>query len=226
MKIELMIHILISLFSLSGLIIYYRAFLLGYKMHHHQKQVRPDLPEKLYYMSTYPAIIWYVLPFIRQPRMCGIFDWIGGDFTFYNVIYILVTISIFIFFFCIWGKKSVSKNAEATKSAFYAPSRLLTDGIYARVQHPMIIGDILAHFSLVLLSGGIYTCILFPIYIFIDYCMIKIQVKYSLEPYFASELMEYRKKTPALLDSRLAMILLLMVVLLLSNVLISIGVIG
>ena len=153
--------------------------------------------------------------------MCGVYDWIEGELTTYNVVYVLATISIFIFFFCIWGKKSVSKNAEATKGTFYAPSRLLTDGIYARVQHPMVIGDILGHFALILFSGGIYTCILFPIYVFIDICMIRIQVKYSLEPYFASELKEYRKRTPALLDRRLTMILLLMIVLLISNVIIS-----
>lgn len=221
MNTELIVHIVISLLSLSGLIVYYRAFTLGYKMHNHQKVVRADIPEKLYYLSSYPAFMWYVLPFISQPRMCGVYDWFGGELTTYNVVYVLATISIFIFFFCIWGKKSVSKNAEATKGTFYAPSRLLTDGIYARVQHPMVIGDILGHFALILFSGGVYTCILFPIYVFIDICMIRIQVKYSLEPYFASELMEYRKRTPALLDRRLMMILLLMIVLLISNVIIS-----
>ena len=60
---------------------------------------------------------------------------------------------IFQFLFCClyislaFGVKSLFlKNIEATKSAFYAPSKLLTEGIYARVQHPMIIGDILGHF--------------------------------------------------------------------------------
>ena len=221
MNTELIVHIVISLLSLSGLIVYYRAFTLGYKMHNRQRVVRADIPEKLYYLSSYPAFMWYILPFISQPRMCGVYDWIEGELTTYNVVYVLATISIFIFFFCIWGKKSVSKNAEATKGTFYAPSRLLTDGIYARVQHPMVIGDILGHFALILFSGGIYTCILFPIYVFIDICMIRIQVKYSLEPYFASELKEYRKRTPALLDRRLTMILLLMIVLLISNVIIS-----
>ncbi len=221
MNTELIVHIVISLLSLSGLIVYYRAFTLGYKMHNRQRVVRADIPEKLYYLSSYPAFMWYILPFISQPRMRGVYDWIEGEFTTYNVVYVLATISIFIFFFCIWGKKSVSKNAEATKGTFYAPSRLLTDGIYARVQHPMVIGDILGHFALILFSGGLYTCILFPIYVFIDICMIRIQVKYSLEPYFASELKEYRKRTSALLDRRLTMILLLMIVLLISNVIIS-----
>ncbi|UVQ59302.1 hypothetical protein NXY18_22235 [Bacteroides faecis] len=66
---------------------------------------------------------------------------------FFNVLYIPVSFLLFVYFFGIWGKKSVSQNIEATKSAFYAPSKLLTEGIYARVQHPMIIGDILGHFS-------------------------------------------------------------------------------
>ena len=157
MNTKLIIHIVISLISLSGLIVYYYAFLLGYKTHNSQ------------------------------------------------------------YFFGIWGKKSVSQNIEATKSAFYAPSKLLTEGIYARVQHPMIIGDILGHFSLVLLTGGIYTCILFPIYVFIDLFMIKIQVKYSLEPYYKSELIVYRKKTPVLLDQKLLFIVLFMALLVICN---------
>ena len=138
-------------------------------------------------------------------------------FVFFNVLYIPVSFLLFVYFFGIWGKKSVSQNIEATKSAFYAPSKLLTEGIYARVQHPMIIGDILGHFSLVLLTGGIYTCILFPIYVFIDLFMIKIQVKYSLEPYYKSELIVYRKKTPILLDQKLLFIVLFMALLVICN---------
>ncbi|MDB0739652.1 methyltransferase, partial [Bacteroides xylanisolvens] len=210
MNTKLIIHIVISLISLSGLIVYYYAFLLGYKKHNSQLKKQSKIPEKLYFMSTYPALIWYVLPFIEQPRMHGIYDWLNGEFVFFNVLYIPVSFLLFVYFFGIWGKKSVSQNIEATKSAFYAPSKLLTEGIYARVQHPMIIGDILGHFSLVLLTGGIYTCILFPIYVFIDLFMIKIQVKYSLEPYYKSELIVYRKKTPVLLDQKLLFIVLFM----------------
>lgn len=217
MNTKLIIHIVISLISLSGLIVYYYAFLLGYRKYNFQLKKHSKLPEKLYFMSTYPALIWYVLPFIDQPRIHGIYDWLNGEFTFFNVLYISLSFLLFIYFFCIWGKKSVSQNIEATKNAFYAPSKLLTEGIYARVQHPMIIGDILGHFSLVLLTGGIYTCILFPIYVFIDLCMIKIQVKYSLEPYYKSELLVYRKKTPALLDRKLIFVVLFMVLLFIGN---------
>ena len=92
-----------------------------------------------------------------------------------------------------------------------------TSGFSGFIQHPMIIGDILGHFSLVLLTGGIYTCILFPIYVFIDLFMIKIQVKYSLEPYYKSELIVYRKKTPVLLDQKLLFIVLFMALLVICN---------
>lgn len=80
MNTKLIIHIVISLISLSGLIVYYYAFLLGYKKHNSQLKKQSKLPEKLYFMSTYPALIWYVLPFIEQPRMHGIYDWLNGEF--------------------------------------------------------------------------------------------------------------------------------------------------
>ena len=87
MNTKLIIHIVISLISLSGLIVYYYAFLLGYKKHNSQLKKQSKLPEKLYFMSTYPALIWYVLPFIEQPRMHGIYDWLNGEFVFFNVLY-------------------------------------------------------------------------------------------------------------------------------------------
>ena len=88
MNTKLIIHIVISLISLSGLIVYYYAFLLGYKKHNSQLKKQSKLPEKLYFMSTYPALIWYVLPFIEQPRMHGIYDWLNGEFVFFNVLYL------------------------------------------------------------------------------------------------------------------------------------------
>lgn len=221
MDTDLMIHIIIGLISLSGLLIYYYAFLSGYKKYNSKSRTSSKFLEKLYFVSTYPAIIWHILPFIKQPRMHGIYDWFNGTFSFFNIIYVLTCLGLFVFFFCVWGKKSVSKNFEATKGTFYAPNKLLTDGLYARVQHPMITGDILGHFSLILLTGAIYTGILFPIYIFIDLCMIKIQVKYSLEPYFKSELLIYRKTTPAFLDRKLKFVTLFIVLLLVINLLIS-----
>ncbi len=87
MNTKLIIHIVISLISLSGLIVYYYAFLLGYKKHNSQLKKQSKLPEKLYFMSTYPALIWYVLPFIEQPRMHGIYDWSGRTL---NNLYILL----------------------------------------------------------------------------------------------------------------------------------------
>lgn len=221
MNTNLMIHIIIVLISLSGLLIYYYAFLLGYKKCNGKSRTPSKLLERLYFVSTYPAVIWYILPFIKQPRMHGIYDWFNGTFSFFNIVYVLMCLGLFVFFFCVWGKKSVSKNFEATKGTFYAPTKLLTDGIYARVQHPMIIGDILGHFSLILLTGAIYTIILFPIYLFIELYMIRIQVKYSLEPYFKPELLLYKKTTPAFLDRKLKFVALFIVLLLVINLLIS-----
>ena len=106
MNTKLIIHIVISLISLSGLIVYYYAFLLGYKKHNSQLKKQSKLPEKLYFMSTYPALIWYVLPFIEQPRMHGIYDWLNGEFVFFNVLYIPVSFLLFVYFFG-FGVKSL-----------------------------------------------------------------------------------------------------------------------
>lgn len=220
MNIYIILQIVLVAISLTGLCVYYYAFVIGYN--NYKKGIVSSFPKKLYFASTYPALIWYVLPFIKQPRIHGIYDWINGKFHLFGTIYIIITLVIFLYFFFFWGKKSVSKNLEATKDTFYAPRKLLTTGIYARIRHPMIIGDILSHFSLILFAGSIYTLYIFPIYILIDLFMIKIQVKFSLMPYFREELLAYKKKTPSLLDRRLMLVVCLLLSLLFTNFLLSI----
>ena len=216
MDLYIALQLTLVIISLTGLWVYYYAFKTGYN--NHKQGIKSSVPKKLYYASTYPALIWYVLPFVKQPRIHGIYDWIDGDFNIPSSVYIIITLSVFVYFFIFWGNKSVSKNFTATKESFYAPKKLLTDGIYGRVRHPMIIGDILCHFSLILFTGSIYTLCVFPIYILIDLYMIKVQVKFSLMPYFRKELLAYRKTTSSLLDRRLTLVLCLLLLLLFANI--------
>ena len=51
--------------------------------------------------------------------------------------------------------------------------------------------------------------------------MIKVQVKFSLMPYFREELLAYKKTTPSLLDRRLTLVLCLLLLLLFINILLS-----
>lgn len=223
MSLNFIIHAIVVIISLLGLIIYFYAFYLGYKYHHLGKE--SNLPEKLYFTGGYPALIWYALPFFKQPRMQSIYDWFRGDFTAFNLVYVLVLLGIFIYFSFFWVKRSMSKNIEATKNSFYAPKKLLTQGIYGEVQHPMIIGDILCHLSLILLTGALYTLWLYPLYIIMDLMMIKIQVKYSLEPYFEEELKVYRKTTPTYFNGKLSVITWTMAIFMVVNVLLYMGIV-
>ena len=203
MNIYIILQITLVVISLTGLWVYYYAFNTGYN--NNKQGIESSVPQRLYYASTYPALIWYVLPFVRQPRIHGVYDLIGGNFNLLSSIYVFITLGVF----------------KATKNTFYAPKKLLTDGIYGRVRHPMIIGDILCHFSLILFMGSFYTLCLFPIYILIDLYMIKVQVKFSLMPYFREELLAYKKTTPSLLDRRLTLVLCLLLLLLFINILLS-----
>lgn len=219
MNIYIILQITLVVISLTGLWVYYYAFNTGYN--NNKQGIESSVPQRLYYASTYPALIWYVLPFVRQPRIHGVYDLIGGNFNLLSSIYVFITLGVFLYFFIFWGNKSVSQNFKATKNTFYAPKKLLTDGIYGRVRHPVIIGDILCHFSLILFMGSFYTLCLFPIYILIDLYMIKVQVKFSLMPYFREELLAYKKTTPSLLDRRLTLVLCLLLLLLFINILLS-----
>ena len=93
MNTKLIIHIVISLISLKWINCLLLRISTRLQKHNSQLKKQSKLPEKLYFMSTYPALIWYVLPFIEQPRMHGIYDWLNGEFVF-------LMFCIFQFLFC------------------------------------------------------------------------------------------------------------------------------
>jgi len=99
MDLYIALQLTLVIISLTGLWVYYYAFNTGYN--NHKQGIKSSVPKKLYYASTYPALIWYVLPFVKQPRIHGIYDWIDGDFNIPSSVYIIITLSVFVYFFII-----------------------------------------------------------------------------------------------------------------------------
>ena len=85
MDLYIALQLTLVIISLTGLWVYYYAFNTGYN--NHKQGIKSSVPKKLYYASTYPALIWYVLPFVKQPRIHGIYDWIDGDFNIPSSVY-------------------------------------------------------------------------------------------------------------------------------------------
>lgn len=216
---EFIIQLILAGVSLLGLIPYFLAYKIGSGR---KKTDSFQLPLTLYYISSYPSFVWYIMPLLGQPRLSGVLN-IQGQSLAFIIPYILVCGLAFIYFSMMWSGKTIKMNLTATKDTFYAPKKLLTTGIYGKVQHPMISGDMIAHFSFILLFGAFNTLVLYPLYIFYSWAIVEIQVKYSLEPYFKQELIEYRKKTPAYLDKQLGMVVVLLIVLMIINLYLQIN---
>ena len=85
--------------SRLGLFVFPAYFARPSTTNNHKQGIKSSVPKKLYYASTYPTLIWYVLPFVKQPRIHGIYDWIDGDFNIPGSVYIIITLSVFVYFF-------------------------------------------------------------------------------------------------------------------------------
>ena len=77
---SLIIHLAISLFSLSGLLIYYYAFRLGRKKYEFKMESISRLPEKLYFLSAYPAFSGMPFPLWNsRGYMACMIGWMGDS---------------------------------------------------------------------------------------------------------------------------------------------------
>jgi protein-S-isoprenylcysteine O-methyltransferase Ste14 len=207
-------QIILMSISLTGLILYYFAFRIGSKRKAEDTFVTPNL---LYYMGSLTCIIWLIMPFLKQPRFPGFIEVIqGGSVSIIGLITSIFGLCITISFF-IWDILSTKVNFKVTKNNYFAPKKLLTNGIYSIVRHPMIISDFFLHFGLCLCTGAYYTTMLLPVYFILNHCFVRIQEKYSLEPIFLEKYEEYKKTTPGYFTWWLMLVLILGVAAVVAN---------
>ncbi|TAJ12671.1 hypothetical protein DMA11_11755 [Marinilabiliaceae bacterium JC017] len=194
---ELTLQIILTFASGLGVLIYFSAFYIAHK---NKKNIPPEKAKNLYYLSGITALIWYIPPFLSQPRFLSLWnsrEWspetIPGAFMNLLGLYLVIQ------FFFIWGIKSSRQNMQTVKKNFYTPSSLLSAGFYQKVRHPMLSADIMTHLGLCLLTGAIYSLWLFPFYLLWNFLMMKIEEKYVLFR-FRIEYQSYKERVPALFN--------------------------
>ena len=209
-------HIVLSLISVLFLIPYY----FSYKVVIEDKYINSLLYGKFLYTSgLFSSVIWFVLPFLPQPRLYDVFEnWndLWGYLSFLDYVAITYSAIFFIIFFCT-SMQAIKVNLKVTQDNFCAPKKLLTDGIYGELRHPMLAKDFLCHFFFAMLMGGIYTLALMPIYLLINLCFIGIQEKLVLREKFKTEYEHYSKSTPIFFNSTLTIIFTVGVLIILFN---------
>jgi protein-S-isoprenylcysteine O-methyltransferase Ste14 len=179
--------------SLVALFSYYLGYLIASRQN---AEGTFTLPGYLCLFGGLASLAWLVMPFLPQPRLPGIIGFLKGE----PVSPVAIATQLYGFIVGAWffafTARSTRSNWSVTYHKFFAPERLITDGQYGVVRHPMLIGDFLCHAGIAIAAGGIFTIALIAVYYVIAEAFIEIQERYVLYPKFKDEYREYTRRTP------------------------------
>ena len=186
-------QIILAIISFLWLIPYYIAFKVGNRKYM-SKTLDLSCNNRytlMYYSGFFISILWYIMPFLNQPRF---------KLNIFSLFDIKVILNLYFY------HKEIYKYI------------LITEGPYKKVRNPMIMGDLFCHLSFILLLGAIHTLCLYIIYICINLVIVYIENKYSLCIHFKKEYEEYAKKTPAYMNQELWLFAIFYLVIIVTNI--------
>lgn len=157
------------------------------------------------------SIPWFWLPFTTQPRISGVL----------GLILTAAGILFFIFGMALCGR-AWRKILEVVGWAGHAePSRLVTEGTYGFVRHPIYSGLFVGMFGWSLIWGGAWSILLTPILYLLFRLEAWLEEKLVLERKFGGAYVAYRKKVPAFFPTVLIIPLLITVFLIGLSILLA-----
>jgi protein-S-isoprenylcysteine O-methyltransferase Ste14 len=170
----------------------YFAFWLG------RKESPPRvLCSTFFWVSLFTSLIWYVMPLLPQPRFPSLIQGILHADLVASTIGVAGATMFLIY--GVQALQAVRANHIATgvhMCDFLAPATLLTNGPYARIRHPMFMGDFLAHFGLCLATGALFTAPLLPIYFALSAGFNLAEERWVLSQRFGDKYQAYRTSVP------------------------------
>lgn len=196
--------------SIAALALYFAGYVVAARR---KAEGTFTLPGYLCFFGIFASLAWLVMPFLPQPRLPGVIDLLNGE-NVHPIALVAQAFGVVIgAWFFIFTSRSTKSNWSVTYDKFFAPEKLLTDGKYGVVRHPMLIGDFLSHAGIAIAAGGVFTILLLPIYYLIAEVFIEIQERFVLYPKFGEEYRAYARRTPRSWSPRLAAIAVLGVIL-------------
>jgi len=202
---EWSIQVIALLISLACAVAGYATFWLG------RREPPPRrLCGLLYWISLLTSVIWYVMPFLPQPRFPSLLDGIQQTSAIGLAVGLIGLVMAL--FYGVQALRTVRSNQTATGAGmrdFLTPSKLLTDGPYGRVRHPMFLGDFLAHLGVCLATGALFTTLLLPLYFAISAGFNLAEERWVLRPRFGQTFQDYRAAVPFAVTPRTAAVLAL-----------------
>jgi len=199
------IQVIALLISLGCAVAGYATFWLG------RREPPPRrLCGVLYWISLLTSLIWYVMPFLPQPRFPSLPEGIEQTSAIGLAVGLIGLAMALVY--GVQALRTVRSNQTATGAGmrdFLTPSTLLTDGPYGRVRHPMFLGDFLAHLGVSLATGALFTTLLLPLYFAISAGFNLAEERWVLRPRFGQTFQEYQAAVPFAITPRTAAVLAL-----------------
>ncbi|MCG8341687.1 MAG: hypothetical protein MI684_02515 [Chlorobiales bacterium] len=143
------------------------------------------------------TIIWFIMPFLPQPRFMGLWHVVvyGDSVSWIGLCTSIVGVGI-VLFSALWFIRVQTENLKVTKEDYTAPNELLTQGGYKKIRHPITVTGGLLVMGFCLATGSYYTTILFPVWLVQLHILVLIEEKYALGPRFGDAFLKYKKSIP------------------------------
>ena len=199
------LQIIALLISIGCAVAGYATFWLGQR-----ESPSKRLCDILYWISLLTSVIWYVMPFLQQPRSPSLLEGIQQASAVGLAVGLAGTAMAL--FYGFQALRTVRSNLTATGAGmrdFLTPSTLLTEGPYGRIRHPMFLGDFLTHLGVCLATGALFTTPLLPLYFAISAGFNLAEERWVLQPRFSQAFHEYRAAVPFAVTPRTALLLAL-----------------
>lgn len=202
---RLYVQLLMALISLLAVVRYSRYLreeLAGRKSGHPAR----EMPKHLQALMGIPIVyFWFIMPFLPQPLL-------GQQVAFQGAA-LAVSAPDFLpqtpVRWMQWGVglvlgiggtlqyvRLMKKNLAVTAEDYCRPKQLMTEGIYAKLRHPIVVSRFIGTCGLVLFTGGAYTALLLPVLAFGLWLSAHVEEKEVLYPVFGREYHNYKMAVP------------------------------
>jgi protein-S-isoprenylcysteine O-methyltransferase Ste14 len=197
--------------SVIAFTFYFLSYYLGkkYERINGAPSVRKFLKFCYAYIGSVSYLCWMIMSMLPQPRFPNLLSLLSG----YTVELPAMVASGYglamMLYTMVWSFKATKVNFQVTLSNYdyLKPQRLITDGQYSIVRHPMVICAFFHVFGLALFTGAYYTLLFMPVFFILNDAMNWIQEKYVLKAEFPEAYKAYSKTTPRILTWWMAIIL-------------------
>jgi protein-S-isoprenylcysteine O-methyltransferase Ste14 len=181
------LQLTLALASTPWLFSYWLAFRLA-------KRGTGSSVDVLYNLGFLLNLTWVAMVFAPQPRLPGLLEPMRLQGV--ALIPVLVGCGLAIGF-TVANLRAMSLNGAAVRRRYAQPARLLCEGPYASIRHPMNTGGAFVFLGLCLTFGATYTALLFPLYVVLNHAFSIIEEREALRPAFAGAYEAYAARVPA-----------------------------